>query len=266
MHMQCSKIGLNMFKQVQATAHPLPISLARLFSEETLLHLNVQSCLVSAIQAVLLIATAPEEFGIPECTTTIEAAGLVGPPRWGIILPNSSRESLQTYKAIVAVRYPELVLHNQDPIQIGHFVPHDYIIGQGVFRTMLQEVPRYSRDLLAAIKDIVVFLNYLQKCFRDLNQGATAYLLVMCNRTAVHTQLLQHAFQAAWFGGLRIATTSSAGGGTARITVVVQTGCGFLSGGRRGARGNGRKQRGLLWTSHNYSHQSHPAHVHCLPH
>ena len=57
----------------------------------------------------------------------------------------------------------------------------------------------------------------------------------MCNRTAVHTQLLQHGFQAAWFGGLRIATTSSAAGATARIAVVVRTGCGFLSGGRRGA-------------------------------
>ena len=80
---------------------------------------------------------------------------------------------------------------------------------------MLWEVPRDSRDLLAAIEDIVIFLNYLQKCYRD-------------------TQLLQHGFQAAWFGGLRT-TTSSAAGATARIAVVVQTGCGFLSGGRRGA-------------------------------
>ena len=53
----------------------------------------------------------------------MEAAGLDGLDRWGIILPNSSRVSLLTYKAIVAVRYPELVLHDQDPIQIGHFVP-----------------------------------------------------------------------------------------------------------------------------------------------
>ena len=89
---------------------------SRLFSEETLNHLNVNSCLISAILAVLLIATAPEEFGIPECTTTVEAADLAGPHRWGIILPNSSRVSLLTYKAIVAVRYPELVLHDQDPI------------------------------------------------------------------------------------------------------------------------------------------------------
>ena len=95
--------------------------------------------------------------------------------------------------------------------------------------------PETPRDLMAAIEDVVVFLNYLQKCYRDLNQGASAQLLVMCNRTAVHTQLLQHGFQAAWFGGLRIATTSSAAGATTRIAVVVQTGCGFLSGGRRGA-------------------------------
>ena len=171
------------------------LPLARLFSEETLGHLNVASCLISAILAVLLIATAPEEFGIPECTTTVEAAELDGPHRWGIILPNSSRVSLLTYKAIVAVRCPELVLHDQDPIQIGHFVPHDHTVEHGGFRTVLWEAPK---DLRAAIEDVVVFLNYLQKCHRDLSQGATAQLLVMCNRTAVHNQLLQHGFQAAW--------------------------------------------------------------------
>ena len=79
------------------TAQHLPTSLARLFSKETLSHLNVNSCLISAILAVLLIATAPEEFGIPE-RTTVEAAGLDGPYRWGIILPNSSRVSLLTTK------------------------------------------------------------------------------------------------------------------------------------------------------------------------
>lgn len=195
-------------------------------------HLNVASCLIAAVLAVLVIATAPEEFGTPECTTTVEAAGLEGPPRWGIILPNSSRVSMLTYKAIVAVRYPELVLHDQDPIQIGHFVPHDHTVESGGFRTVLWDAPK---DLRVAVEDVVVFLNYLQKSHRDLNQGATAQLLVLCNRTAVHNLLLQHGFQAAWFGGLRIATTSSAAGATARIAVIIQTGCGFLSGGRRGA-------------------------------
>ena len=72
--------------------------------------LDAQSSLVAGALAALLIATAPEEFGIPDCTTTIEAAGLSGAHRWGIILPNSSRVSMLTYKAIVAVRYPELVV------------------------------------------------------------------------------------------------------------------------------------------------------------
>ena len=69
----------------------LPISLVRLFNEKTLSQINVGSSLIAAVLAVLMIATAPEEFGVPECTTTLEAAGLAGPHRWGIILPNSSR-------------------------------------------------------------------------------------------------------------------------------------------------------------------------------
>ena len=32
---------------------------------------------------------------------------------------------------IVAARYPELVLHDQDPIQIGHFVSHNHTVEQG---------------------------------------------------------------------------------------------------------------------------------------
>ena len=63
----------------------------------------MHSSLIAAVLAVLLIATAPEEFGVPESTTTLEAAGLCGPHRLGIILPYSSRVSMLTYQAIVAV-------------------------------------------------------------------------------------------------------------------------------------------------------------------
>ena len=210
----------------------------RLFDPRTLNQINAGSSLIAAILAVLLIATAPEEFGVPECTNTMEAAGLEGPHRWGIILPNSSRVSLLTYKSIVAVRYPELVLHDQDPIQIGHFVAHDHTVEYGGFRTVLWDAPK---DLRTAVEDVVAFLTYLQRLHRDLSQGATAQLLVLCNRTAVHNQLLQHGFQTAWQGRLRITTTSSAAGATARIAVIVQTGCGFLSGGRRGASADDRE-------------------------
>lgn len=47
--------------------------------------------------------------------------------------------------------------------------------------------------------------------------------------------LLHHGFHHAWEGGIRVSTTSSAAGATSRIAVIVQTGCGFLSGGRRNA-------------------------------
>ena len=216
----------------------LPLSLVRLFDPRTLNQINAGSSLIAAVLAVLLIATAPEEFGVPECTNTMEAAGLEGPHRWGIILPNSSRVSLLTYKAIVAVRYPELVLHDQDPIQIGHFVAHDHTVEYGGFRTVLWDAPK---DLRTAVEDVVALLTYLQRLHRDLSQGATAQLLVLCNRTAVHNQLLQHGLQTAWQGRLRITTTSSAAGATARIAVIVQTGCGFLSGGRRGASADDRE-------------------------
>ena len=210
----------------------LPRSLSRIFDDTTISKLNYESGLIAAAVTVMLIATAPEEFGLPECTTTLEAAGLEGLHRWGIILPNSSRVSMLTYKAVVAVRYPELVVHAAGPILIGHFVPHDLTVDYGGFRTVMWDAPK---DLRTAVEDIVAFLAFLQRRFKMRNHGATAQLLVMCNRTAVHHQLVQHGFRTTWEGGLRITTSSSAAGATARIAVVVQTGCGFLSGSRRDA-------------------------------
>ena len=70
-------------------------------------------------------------------------------------------------------------------------------------------------------------------------------------------------FQVAWFGGLRTAITSSAAGATARIAVVVQTGCGFLSGGRRGAS---LEDRGDCFGRATVADKSNPTHLHCLPH
>ena len=64
------------------------------------------------------------------------------PTQMGHILPNSSRVSLLTYKARVPVRYPELVLNDQDPIQIGHFVAHDNTVEYGGFRTILWDAPK----------------------------------------------------------------------------------------------------------------------------
>ena len=249
------------------TIQHLPTSLARLFSDETLRHLNVTSCLISAILAVLLIATAPEEFGIPECTTTVEAAGLDGPHRWGIMLPNSSRVSLVTYKAIVAVRYPELVLHDQDPIQIGHFVPHDHTAEHGGFRTVLWEIPKeVPKDLLAAIEDVVVFLNYLQKSVigtstkerqRNFWLCATAqrYTTNSCNMVfrqpgLEDSELPQPRRQLVGSGGDR----KNSSGCSNRVWFP-QRGSPRSLDGRQGR---------LFWTSHSSAHKSNQTHVHCL--
>ena len=213
-------------------SYVLPTSLSRLFTVRVLQVLDVRSSLVAGALATLLIATAPEEFGVPECTTTVEAAGLSGAHRWGIIFPNSSRVSMLTYKAMVAVRYPELVVQEGNHTNIGHFVPHADTVTRGGFRTVLWDVPK---DLRLAVEDIVALCEYLRNCHPSLRHGVTSQLLILCNRTAVHNLLLQHGFQTEWHGAMRVSTTSSGAGATSRIAVIVQTGCGFLSGGRRGS-------------------------------
>ena len=147
----------------------------RLIDPHSLGHLNLHSSLVVAALSVMLVATAPGEFGVPECIDTLEAAGLNAHTDGGLILPNSSRVSLLTYKAIVAVRYPELVLHAYRSLQVGHFVSHDQTVEHGGFRAVLWDAPQ---DLRNAVEEIVVLLEYLRHRHRDVRQGATSQLLV----------------------------------------------------------------------------------------
>ena len=68
------RIGQAPHSGVWTTSVPIqqpPISLARLSDQRTLSQINVGSSLIAAVLAVLLIATAPEEFGVPECTNTM---------------------------------------------------------------------------------------------------------------------------------------------------------------------------------------------------
>ena len=124
------------------------------------------------------------------------------------------------------------MIHDHKQLQIGHFVSNDQTVDQGGFRAVFWDAPK---DLRNAVEDIVALLEYLGYYHHDVRQGATSQLPVLCNRTAVHNQLLQHSFQTTWRGGLRVSTSLSAAGATALIAVIVQTGCSFLSGGRSGA-------------------------------
>ena len=125
-------------------AQGLPLSLVRLFDLRTLNQINAGSSLIAAVLAVLLIATAPEEFGCRSAPTPWRLQDWKARTDGASYFP-TARVSLLTYKAIVAVRYPELVLHEQDPIQIGHFVAHDHTVEYGGFRTVLWDAPK---DLL----------------------------------------------------------------------------------------------------------------------
>ena len=90
---------------------------------------------------------------------------------------------------------------------------------RGGFRAVFWDAPK---DIRTAVEDIVVLLESLRNLHRNIRQGTTSQLLVLCNRTAVHNQLLQHGFQTSWRGGLRVSTSSSAAGATALIAVIVQ--------------------------------------------
>ena len=145
-------------------------------------------------------------------------------------------------------------------IQIGHFVAHDHTVEHGGFRTVLWKVPK---DLMAAIEDVVVFLNYLQKCHRELSQGATAQLLVMCNRSCAQPA------PAAWLSGSIVWRAQNShnlvsGGGNRTNCSCCPDGVWFPQRGPSRCL-SGRPGR-LFWESHSGAYKSNPTHVHCLPH
>ena len=172
----------------------------------------------------MLIVTAPEEVGLPECADTVEAAGLKGPHRWGVILPNSSRVSLLTYKAIVAVRYPELVAHGHGPLQIGHFVANDQTVETRRFPCCLLGCPQRPSYCSGRHHGAV-----------GVSQEPTQEYSARDYKSAPSLVQPHSSAEPTPPAGLRVPTSSSAAGATALIAVIVQTGCAFLSGGRRGA-------------------------------
>ena len=74
-----------------------------------------------------LLIVAPEEFEFKSAPTLWKHRDWKAPIDGASFYP-TVRESLFTYKAIVAVRYPELVQHDQKPMQSGHFVSHDHTV------------------------------------------------------------------------------------------------------------------------------------------
>ena len=98
--------------------------------------------------------------------------------------------------------------------------------------------------------------------YQAIRQGTTSQLLVLCNRTAVHNQLLQHGFQTSWRGGLRVSTSSSAAGATALILLSLskQVAASLVEDDVEAHRTTGRTALG----GHCCADTSNPAYIHCL--
>ena len=180
----------------------------------------------------------------------------------GIMLPNSSRVSLLTYKAIAAVRYPELVLHDQDPIQIGHFVPHDYTVGQEdsvrCYGKYLN-TPETSWLLLRILWSFsTTYKSVIETSIKVRRRSSSSCVIA---QQCTHNCCSMASSCLVWRSADCHHLVSSRSHGTNSSGPdrmwVPQWGT---------ARCNGRRQRGLLWTSHCRAHSSHPAYVHCLPH
>jgi len=75
---------------------------------------------------------------VPECTNTMEAAGLEGPHRWGVVLPNTPT------KPKLPVRYPELVM-TKIPSK-SDTSAHDHMVEYGGFRTVLWDAPKEQQS------------------------------------------------------------------------------------------------------------------------
>ena len=70
--------------------------------------------LVCAALATLVFAMLPEEYPILQAVDTLEAAGLAGIHRWGLILPNSSPKSYpkhfqRRYQVLVSIGWNIMV-------------------------------------------------------------------------------------------------------------------------------------------------------------
>ena len=117
----------------------------------------MNSGLICAALVVLLFARHSEEFPIQQAVDTVQAAGLAGVHRWGLIVPNSARVSFLTYRSLVAVRYPELVTQSESKVQIGHFVPHEDTTSTGGFRAVFWDVLRDLRPATVSFPTLSVW-------------------------------------------------------------------------------------------------------------
>ena len=140
----------------------------------------------TTIALLHLLGQADAGIHLHQATTAMEAAGLAGVHKWGIILPTSGRVVKSIYEPAIATIYPSLCEVHDRQWKIG--TPRQAI------PTNLPTGPRFIRLHPNLFEKRPVSVEEIRQVFRLITQGMSKFqigttaqtgLLVMTNKTEV---------------------------------------------------------------------------------
>ena len=227
-------IGRASSDQAPAAAH-----LTNLLLETLPLHLQdpqlapppiaVHSPTGTTIALLHLLGQADAGIHLHQATTAMEAAGLAGVHKWGIILPTSARVVKSIYEPAIATIYPSLCEVHDRQWKIG--TPRQAI------PTNLPTGPRFIRLHPNLYEKRPVSVEEIRQVFRLITQGMSQFkigttaqtgLLVMTNKTEVKAALDTRP-PTATTQHIQIENVVTVAGATARHGLILQFNIGFLT-------------------------------------
>ena len=184
----------------------------------------------TTIALLHLLGQADAGIHLHQATTAMEAAGLAGVHKWGIILPTSARVVKSIYEPAIATIYPSLCEVHDRQWKIG--TPRQAI------PTNLPTGPRFIRLHPNLFEKRPVSVEEIRQVFRLITQGMSKFqigttaqtgLLVMTNKTEVKAALDTRP-PTATTQHIQIENVVTVAGATARHGLILQFNIGFLSG------------------------------------
>ena len=184
----------------------------------------------TTIALLHLLGQADAGIHLHQATTAMEAAGLAGVHKWGIILPTSARVVKSIYEPAIATIYPSLCEVHDRQWKIG--TPRQAI------PTNLPTGPRFIRLHPNLYEKRPVSVEEIRQVFRLITQGMSQFkigttaqtgLLVMTNKTEVKAALDTRP-PTATTQHIQIENVVTVAGATARHGLILQFNIGFLSG------------------------------------
>ena len=223
-----------------STPSPAAAYFTNLLSDTLPLHLQdtqsapppiaIHSPTGTTIALLHLLGQADAGIHIRQAATAMEAAGLAGVHKWGVILPTSARVVKSIYEPAIATIYPSLCeVHNRQ-WKIG--TPRQAI------PTNLPTGPRFIRLHPNLFENRPVAVEEIRQVFRLITQGMNKFqigttaqtgLLVMTNRTEVKAALDTRP-PTATTQHIQIENVVTVAGATARHGLILHFNIGFLSG------------------------------------